>query len=641
MTRAMRRAKRGQSIVLMAVMCALIAFTLFTTFSIGKAIKERIQIQQAADASAYSLAVMEARAFNFYAYTNRAIVSHFVAMMSIYGHMSYLAYYDGILHNLATAWGCPGGDTTFNIQDQLEAEAVGWCLGCGPWCPLCCENCAGDAECVPQEIDSINQACNTLHSKMNDLDTEVGYPSSTGSCFKDLHELAVLHREGVGSGGSIGPISLSMGMSAMLRNEQGLMDNAVLAALGDPATLPPAGPGKGQDLTQAIANQFDPSYGVGKDKTHALLVTALSVIGPPGDSEKAGYCTAVTSPNPACKLAASKDDFTSLSTQQQAANASRYGPGVVGDWLRDRPDGILGPINVYMQFGLGFSLPYQINTLVSGDGMSRETTDAKKNGALSVIHSTSQGGCNGAGCGSGGGGSTSLAAEDHGTMVNSDIACVEWMTFGIYGSSPQSYVYSMPKGDGPSMVQWGNGQQYTTDDYDMGGKEPGSNSNRYGLGYATINFNPSADPASLFNQPHTWAVVTKTFNNSDLTTAPSGNTYGAADQGPSAMNRTFKWNGISYTYNNGITLPKGDPNYKEGREALYGLSQGLAYYHRPGDWQEPPNFYNPFWRAKLQPVQLSNGGSQVKAKLDVLEALTAAGYPPAAGAQISLLPVTE
>ncbi|HYH99765.1 MAG TPA: hypothetical protein VD972_27670, partial [Hyalangium sp.] len=32
-----------------------------------------------------------------------------------------------------------------------------------------------------------------------------------------------------------------------------------------------------------------------------------------------------------------------------------------------------------------------------------------------------------------------------------------------------------------------------------------------------------------------------------------------------------------------------------------GFSKALVYYHRLGDWQEPPNLFNPFWRAKLHP----------------------------------------
>lgn len=32
------------------------------------------------------------------------------------------------------------------------------------------------------------------------------------------------------------------------------------------------------------------------------------------------------------------------------------------------------------------------------------------------------------------------------------------------------------------------------------------------------------------------------------------------------------------------------------------MSAAIAYYHRPGDWREPPNTFNPFWGAKLLPV---------------------------------------
>ena len=32
------------------------------------------------------------------------------------------------------------------------------------------------------------------------------------------------------------------------------------------------------------------------------------------------------------------------------------------------------------------------------------------------------------------------------------------------------------------------------------------------------------------------------------------------------------------------------------------VSAAMAYYHRPGDWREPPNLFSPFWGAKLMPV---------------------------------------
>ena len=32
------------------------------------------------------------------------------------------------------------------------------------------------------------------------------------------------------------------------------------------------------------------------------------------------------------------------------------------------------------------------------------------------------------------------------------------------------------------------------------------------------------------------------------------------------------------------------------------MARAMVYYHRPGNWKEHPNFFNPFWRAKLAPV---------------------------------------
>jgi hypothetical protein len=35
------------------------------------------------------------------------------------------------------------------------------------------------------------------------------------------------------------------------------------------------------------------------------------------------------------------------------------------------------------------------------------------------------------------------------------------------------------------------------------------------------------------------------------------------------------------------------------------VSKALTYYHRPRDWQEHPNFFNPYWHAKLHPFSQS------------------------------------
>jgi len=46
---------------------------------------------------------------------------------------------------------------------------------------------------------------------------------------------------------------------------------------------------------------------------------------------------------------------------------------------------------------------------------------------------------------------------------------------------------------------------------------------------------------------------------------------------------------------------------KQSGDTMAAIAGGLVYYHKPGDWKEPPSFWNPYWRAKLHP--LKGGGS--------------------------------
>ena len=42
---------------------------------------------------------------------------------------------------------------------------------------------------------------------------------------------------------------------------------------------------------------------------------------------------------------------------------------------------------------------------------------------------------------------------------------------------------------------------------------------------------------------------------------------------------------------------------QDGDDGPRAVARAEAYYHRPGAWQEPPNFFNPFWRARLAPAE--------------------------------------
>ncbi len=79
--RRFHRARDGQAMALAAVAALAVALGVTATVSIGQAIHKKIHVQNIADTASYSLAVVEARTFNFWAFTNRAQVSLYNSMM--------------------------------------------------------------------------------------------------------------------------------------------------------------------------------------------------------------------------------------------------------------------------------------------------------------------------------------------------------------------------------------------------------------------------------------------------------------------------------------------------------------------------------------------------------------------------------
>ena len=51
-------------------------------------------------------------------------------------------------------------------------------------------------------------------------------------------------------------------------------------------------------------------------------------------------------------------------------------------------------------------------------------------------------------------------------------------------------------------------------------------------------------------------------------------------------------------------------------EGFTAFAAAQAYYHRPGDWREVPNFFNPLWAARLIPVAESNAANLVPGLVD-------------------------
>lgn len=66
----------------------VLALMVTLSFNLSHALRQKVSLQQHSDALAYSMAVLEARALNYYAVGNRAIAGSYVAMTSLHAYMA-------------------------------------------------------------------------------------------------------------------------------------------------------------------------------------------------------------------------------------------------------------------------------------------------------------------------------------------------------------------------------------------------------------------------------------------------------------------------------------------------------------------------------------------------------------------------
>ncbi|MCK5707031.1 MAG: Tad domain-containing protein [Candidatus Aureabacteria bacterium] len=67
----------GQVFVLFLAVATILIMMIGMVYNVGNAVGEKMKLQNLADVSAYSQAVWEARSYNYFAYTNRAMIAHF------------------------------------------------------------------------------------------------------------------------------------------------------------------------------------------------------------------------------------------------------------------------------------------------------------------------------------------------------------------------------------------------------------------------------------------------------------------------------------------------------------------------------------------------------------------------------------
>jgi hypothetical protein len=96
------RTKRGQVLPLGLVFLVICCASLLFMFSAGKVVDEKLTVTNAADAAAYSAGIAHARALNYEAYVNRAIIANELAIAQAVSMVSWVRYFEAGVYNVAT-----------------------------------------------------------------------------------------------------------------------------------------------------------------------------------------------------------------------------------------------------------------------------------------------------------------------------------------------------------------------------------------------------------------------------------------------------------------------------------------------------------------------------------------------------------
>ncbi|WP_426747964.1 hypothetical protein VZQ01_12925 [Myxococcus faecalis] len=105
----------------------VLALMVTLSFNLSHALRQKMSLQQHSDSMSFSMAVLEARALNYYAVSNRAIAGSYVAMNSLHAYMAAASVTGAMLR---------AGESNFN--DIAKAEGLR-CAACGGRC-LCCKH---------------------------------------------------------------------------------------------------------------------------------------------------------------------------------------------------------------------------------------------------------------------------------------------------------------------------------------------------------------------------------------------------------------------------------------------------------------------------------------------------------------------
>lgn len=119
--------QRGQAAVFVILFSAILLVAAFSLYKTGKITTNKMQLQNAADAAAYSMSVVEARDLNFASYMNRAIVANEVGIAQFVGLASWAYHFQSFASYLGFYNNCCFSPATLGLSNPIIQPIVtGW-----------------------------------------------------------------------------------------------------------------------------------------------------------------------------------------------------------------------------------------------------------------------------------------------------------------------------------------------------------------------------------------------------------------------------------------------------------------------------------------------------------------------------------
>ena len=537
MMRQVRKHKneRGQAMLLGVIGLLILSIGMYTSYNLSRSVYEKIKLQNAADATAYSLANLEARTFNFIAFTNRAQIANVVQMLEAQSLLSNATYIEGVTGFMGD-WSQSTGRLLINIS---YFPYMGWLRPIGEQIKMVGETVLEPSYNTMKPLVDQMQQWTPQYIKLHTAKNQALFAVATTMVLSTAAKLAQGAPEII---------------AANDKNAEQTMLSHTLNALN----------------VASFGSAFDPSsFGVG------------------GSADQKAQAKRLLS---------------------ELVNASRYGnPSTLGasGIAARQPLMAFGSIINLLNSASGGNWPLGGNAaqgildstvgklLSPGFVGTSKLMGADKDSGLPALEESGEHAAKKSDLAYG----HTLMAKDHwgafSSLSDMGFASVRSgltkSTYCRYAKPDSGYGSSDPTR--PFRMLF-NPKNFKFKCYDENQVDMRWRS-YFGKGGLAPYFKFAPKPSGLgvesgdFNQPDVWVFLNKPPTNMLLSGEVQDLNFTLEQGGKSAELSTDI--GEQGLLSSGI-LP-----------GINALSRAQAYYHRPGAWQEPPNFFNPYWGAKLAP----------------------------------------